>query len=68
MIEKSCRVNLNFSSAVCDDIEQHAVESDLVQKEVNNLNLYFTFLSSLPWSELVETIKETHHEKYFSVF
>ena len=49
MIEKACRVNLNYTSAVCDDIEHHAVESDKVQEEVNNLNLYFTFLSALPW-------------------
>lgn len=48
MIEKACRVNLNYTSAVCDDIEHHAVESDKVQEEVNNLNLYFTFLSALP--------------------
>jgi len=48
MIEKSCRVNLNFTAAVCDDIEHHAMESDQVQKEVTTLNLYFTFLSAIP--------------------
>ena len=49
MIEKTCRVNLNFTADICDDIEDHSVESDRVQQDVTDLNLYNTFLSSIPW-------------------
>ena len=51
MIEKTCRINLNFTGEICDDIEDHPVESDRVQQEVTQLNLYNTFLSAIPWSE-----------------
>ena len=51
MIEKTCRVNLNFTGEICDDIEHHSAESDRVQQDVTDLNLYNTFLSAIPWSE-----------------
>ena len=49
VIEKTCRVNLNLSGAVCDDIGHHEQEQNLVQQSVTDINLYFTFLSSIPW-------------------
>ena len=49
LMEKTCRVNLNFTDAVCDNINQHDKENDEVQEEVTTINLYFTFLSALPW-------------------
>ena len=49
VIEKTCRVNLNLSGAVCDDIAHHEHEQNLVQQSVTDINLYFTFLSSIPW-------------------
>ena len=49
VIEKTCRVNLNLSGAVCDDIAHHEQEQNLVQQSVTDINLYFTFLSSIPW-------------------
>ena len=49
VIEKTCRVNLNLSGAVCDDIGHHEQEQNLVQQSVTDINLYFTFLSSVPW-------------------
>jgi len=48
LIEKTCRVNLNFTDAVCDNINHHDKENDEVQEEVTTINLYFTFLSALP--------------------
>eukprot|EP00090_Calanus_glacialis_P007645 TRINITY_DN16090_c0_g1_i1.p1 TRINITY_DN16090_c0_g1~~TRINITY_DN16090_c0_g1_i1.p1 ORF type:complete len:430 (-),score=74.64 TRINITY_DN16090_c0_g1_i1:348-1637(-) len=48
LIEKTCRVNLNLTAAVCDNINQYEKENDQVQEEVTTINLYFTFLSALP--------------------
>ena len=49
LIEKTCRVNLNFTDTVCDNINLHDKENDEVQEEVTTINLYYTFLSALPW-------------------
>ena len=49
LIEKTCRVNLNLTDAVCDNINQYDKENDQVQEEVTTINLYFTFLSAIPW-------------------
>jgi len=48
LIEKTCRVNLNFTDTVCDNINLHDKENDEVQEEVTTINLYYTFLSALP--------------------
>ena len=49
LIEKSCRVNLNYSKLICDSIDQYKHENDQVQENVTSLNLYFTFLAAIPW-------------------
>ena len=51
LIEKTCRVDLNFGDAICDDIDNQTnqQEQDMVQERVNDINLYFTFISSVPW-------------------
>eukprot|EP00092_Neocalanus_flemingeri_P012562 GFUD01013540.1.p1 GENE.GFUD01013540.1~~GFUD01013540.1.p1 ORF type:complete len:490 (+),score=71.29 GFUD01013540.1:897-2366(+) len=48
LIEKTCRVNLNLTDVVCDNINQYDKENDQVQEEVTTINLYFTFLSAIP--------------------
>ena len=49
MIEKTCRVDFNFTDDICANSDQHKNETDLVQEQVTTLNLYFTFLSAIPW-------------------
>ena len=49
LIEKTCRVNLNLTDAICDNINHYDKENDQVQEEVTTINLYFTFLSAFPW-------------------
>ena len=49
MVEKSCLVNLNYTEKICDTIDLHQDENDQVQEHVTTLNLYYTFLSSIPW-------------------
>ena len=66
MIEKTCRINLNFTGEICDDIQHHTVESDRVQQDVTDLNLYNTFLSSIPWWETRNNNPiKTDNQKYF---
>jgi len=48
IIEKMCRVDLNISESICQDIDHHKSESNLVQENVTDLNLYLTFLCSVP--------------------
>jgi len=48
LIEKTCRVNLNLTDAICDNINHYDKENDQVQEEVTTINLYFTFLSAFP--------------------
>ena len=49
LIEKTCRVDMNLGDMVCDDIEHHPQEQDMVQERVNNLLLYDRLLISVPW-------------------
>ena len=49
-IEKVCRVDLNLGNKICDNIDNHQREQDMVQERVNDLNLYSIFLASVPWS------------------
>jgi PCFT/HCP family folate transporter-like MFS transporter 1/3 len=49
-IEKACRVNLNQTSIVCDNLEDptNAEIQDEVQKMVANIKMYGSFLSAIP--------------------
>jgi len=47
-IQKACRVNLNYSSTVCDNIVHYEEEQNKVQVVVSTLELYNTYLSSIP--------------------
>ena len=49
LIEKVCRVDLNLGNQICDDIDKHQSEQNIVQERVNDLNLYSIFLASIPW-------------------
>lgn len=47
-IEKACRVNLNFSRTICDNINDYDSEQTQVQIVVSTLELYSILLSSIP--------------------
>jgi len=47
-IEKACRVNLNYSTEICDHINDYDSENNQVQIIVSTLELYSTILSSIP--------------------
>ena len=45
-IEKICRVNLNFSDIICDDIQNHENEQIQVQKYSADLKMYNSVLQA----------------------
>ncbi len=47
-IAKVCRVNLNYTGEVCDNIQQHEQEQIKVQKYTSELEAYNRMLQSLP--------------------
>mgnify|MGYP001185973083 FL=1 len=47
-IEKICRVNLNFSDIICDDIQNHENEQIQVQKYSADLKMYNSVLQAIP--------------------
>jgi len=51
-IQKVCRVNLNYSPTVCDNIVNYEEEQNKVQVVVSTLELYSTYLSSIPYLHL----------------
>ena len=51
-IEKVCRVNLNYTDEICDNIHDHEEEQVHVQKYVSTLQIYSTVLQAIPGEEL----------------
>ena len=51
-IEKVCRVNLNYTDEICDNIHDHNEEQVHVQKYVSTLKIYSTVLQAIPGEEL----------------
>lgn len=47
-IAKACSINLNLPPDICDNINQHDEENNQVEKIVTQLQLYSTFLYSIP--------------------
>ena len=47
-IEKICRVNLNFSDIICNDIQNHENEQIQVQKYSADLKMYNSVLQAIP--------------------
>ena len=47
-IEKICRVNLNFTDSICDNIQNHNDEQIQVQKYSANLKMYNSVLQAIP--------------------
>ena len=47
-IEKVCRVNLNYTDEVCDNIHDHRDKQVTVQKYVSTLKIYSTVLQAIP--------------------
>ena len=47
-IDKVCRVNLNFTDAICDNIQQNEEEQIQVQKYVAALQSYNSILQAVP--------------------
>ena len=50
MIEKACKVNLNQTASVCDNLQEPEnvdIQND-VQKLVTNINMYKNFCSTIP--------------------
>ena len=47
-IEKVCRVNLNFNSTICDNIQKYENEQIQVQEYTSTLKMYNTILQTIP--------------------
>ena len=47
-IEKICRVNLNFTDTICDNIQNHNDEQIQVQKYSATLKMYNSVLQAIP--------------------
>ena len=60
-IEKVCKVNLNFTEEICDNIQEHKEEQILVQQYVSELKVYNSVIQAIfpclfalfagPWSD-----------------
>ncbi len=47
-IEKVCKVNLNYTEEICDDLQHNEDEQNEVQKYVSKLKIYSRILEAVP--------------------
>ena len=47
-LQKVCKVNLNFSEEICDNIQQHKDEQVEVQQYVSSLQAYNSVVQAIP--------------------
>ena len=47
-VDKVCKVNLNFTEEICDNIQQHEEEQNKVQQYVSSLQAYNSVIQAVP--------------------
>ena len=70
-IDKICKVNLNYTSEICDNIQQHKNEQIKVQEYSSTLKMYNDILQSIPealYLLMAGSLSDTYGRKPFIAF
>ena len=70
-IQKVCKVNLNFTDDICDNIQEHKSEQIQVQKYVSTLQMYNSVLQALPgcgFALFAGPWSDRHGRKFLIIF
>ena len=66
-LDRTCLINLNINSTICENLHQYKNIEDIVQKEVSRLNIAGSYIQTIP-SIIISLLLGNFHFNFCSLY